>query len=258
MNTAPQRSACRDRANPDRHGHVYPASTTIRHREIVSVCPGEQCFRTYCLVGSRVPIYTHGVLNSHSLVLAEIHSMHWRNDQQHWGLVAIFLHWTIACATLALFGLGLWMTGLDYYDLWYRKAPDLHRSAGILLSLAVIARLLWRWLTPVPQALPSHRRWELIASATSHTLLYLLPLALAVSGYLISTADERAIAVFNWFEIPATYTGIEQQEEVMGDVHEILAWGLIGLVAVHTLGAIKHHVVDRDTTLTRMLGMRRH
>ena len=179
--------------------------------------------------------------------------MQWLDSNRDWGWFSIALHWLIALAVFGLFGLGLWMTSLDYYDPWYRRAPDLHRSIGAVLLLVTAVRIPWRWLNPTPDPIASHRLWETILAKISHTLLYTIPLVLGLSGYLISTADGRALAVFDWFEIPAIYTGIEQQEEVMGDVHEVLAWSVIVIAAMHAMGALKHHLVDRDATLTRML-----
>lgn len=180
--------------------------------------------------------------------------MQWRNSAQRWGWLAILLHWLAAASIFGLFGLGLWMTELDYYSPWYRQAPDLHRSIGILLMLLILLRLGWRLLNPTPNALQNHKTWEIRAAHLAHLLLYAVPLAVMVSGYLISTADGRSISVFGWFEVPALYTGLEQQETVMGDLHRILAWSLIGIAAVHAGAALKHHFIDHDNTLTRMLG----
>ena len=60
--------------------------------------------------------------------------------------------------------------------------------------------------------------------------------------------------MFDWFTLPALVTGVDNLEDIAGEVHEILAFTLIGLAAVHGLAAIKHHIIDRDTTLLRMLG----
>ena len=76
---------------------------------------------------------------------------------------------------------------------------------------------------------------------------------IVLSGYLISTADGRSIEVFNWFEIPAFVTPIENQEDLAGDVHFYLASTLMVLVALHGLAALKHHFLDKDATLKRML-----
>merc|ERR1712054_167217 len=134
---------------------------------------------------------------------------------QAWGSLAIMLHWVVAATIIVLFALGLWMTGLDYYDPWYRQGPDIHRSIGSLLLVAIVLRMAWRLIDTKPQSLPNHQRWEVVTAHIAHGLLYLLPLSLIVTGYLISTADGRAVSVFDWFQIPALYTGMEQQEEVM-------------------------------------------
>ncbi len=181
--------------------------------------------------------------------------MQWRNTSSRWGLPAILLHWLVAISVLGLFGLGLWMTELDYYSPWYRQAPDLHRSIGILLMTVIMLRLGWRLMNKTPAALANHQPWEIHTAHLTHLLLYLLPLAIMITGYLISTADGRSVSVFGWFEVPALFSGLDQQETIMGNLHRVLAWMLIGISSVHAAGALKHHFLDRDTTLTRMLGL---
>jgi cytochrome b561 len=75
-----------------------------------------------------------------------------------------------------------------------------------------------------------------------------------LSGYLISTADNRPIEVFGWFSVPATITSIPEQEDVAGLVHLVVASTLIGLVMLHAAAALKHHFIDRDRSLVRILG----
>ena len=178
----------------------------------------------------------------------------WRNTPDNYGWTSIALHWLVAVAVFGLFGLGLWMTGLDYYDAWYQRGPALHKSAGVLLFGIMLARLAWRLGNPQPRL--SGAPWEQHAAHLAHGLLYILLYALMVSGYLISTADGRDIDVFGLFSVPATVSG-KNQEDVAGLVHEILAWGVIGLTAVHAAAALKHHFINHDTTLTRMLRVRR-
>lgn len=180
--------------------------------------------------------------------------MQLKNSEQRYGLVAVAMHWLVAAAVFGMFGLGLWMTGLTYYDPWYRLGPWWHKGLGVMLLAVVIARLAWRAVGPRPAHLPGHRSWERRMAAVTHGLAYLLLLTLPVSGYLISTADGRALEVFDWFAIPALPVSAGNQEDVAGAVHLALAWSLIGLAALHTLAALKHHFVDRDRTLLRMLG----
>lgn len=179
--------------------------------------------------------------------------MHWRNHRDGWGIVALTLHWLSALTILGMFGLGLYMTSLDYYDPWYRKGPDLHRSIGVLLFVATALRLLWRRLSPAPAPLPNHKPWERFLAKLVHALLYMLLFALMISGYLITTAEGKPVQVFDWFSVPATLT-LEHQEDIAGKIHLALAWSLIGLALLHAAAALKHHFIDRDRTLMRMLG----
>jgi cytochrome b561 len=180
--------------------------------------------------------------------------MNWRNSTERYGLAAVLLHWLVALAVAGLFPLGLWMTGLDYYDPWYRQGPDLHKGIGVLLFMVLLLRLGWRLWSPPPEPLENHSRIEKIAAHLVHRALYLLLFLIMVSGYLISTADGRPLAVFGWFEIPALIAGVEGQEDVAGRVHLILALTLVACVALHVAGALKHHFIDRDRTLLRMFG----
>ena len=95
------------------------------------------------------------------------------------------------------------------------------------------------------------------AAEVVHGLLYVWIGLVIVSGYLISTADGRAIEVFGWFSIPASVTGIANQEDIAGLVHFYLAIGLISLAGLHALAAIKHQFFDRDGTLTKILKIKR-
>ena len=180
----------------------------------------------------------------------------WRNSKQHYGLLTIMLHWLMALAIYGMFALGLWMVGLGYYDGWYHSAPEIHKGIGILLFATLLLRLGWRVISPPPAPL-SHYSPLIRRSATvAHGLLYGVLLLLLISGYLISTADGKAISVFGWFEVPALLGGAGEQADLAGDLHLWLAWGLVLFSALHGLAALKHHFVDRDVTLKRMLGYR--
>lgn len=176
-----------------------------------------------------------------------------RNSKQRWGALSIVLHWLVALCVFGLFGLGFWMTGLDYYHAWYKQGPDIHKSAGVLLLGILLLRLAWRLVNDTPEPPANHANWEKRLAHAVHLLLYLLLLAIITSGYFISTADGRAIPVFDWFELPAYPLGIEQQEEIAGTIHWYLALTLMSLVGVHAAGALKHHFIDKDETLKRML-----
>jgi len=180
--------------------------------------------------------------------------MELRNTKTAYGIPVVAIHWLTALTVFGLFGLGLWMTDLTYYDPWYRKAPQLHKGIGRLLFIATWLRLAWMLSNPHPSPTPHSPLWERTAARLVHCLLYLLLLALPVSGYLISTADGRGIPLFGQFEVPALPWAVERQEEIAGQIHLALAYTLVGLAVFHALAALKHHLIDRDETLRRMLG----
>lgn len=167
-----------------------------------------------------------------------------------YGLVSRLFHWLMALAIFGLFGLGWWMVGLDYYSPYYHSAPDLHRSAGILLLIALLARIGWRITNVKPddeELTPLERK----ASRLVHIGFYPLLLGLMLSGYFISTPDGRAIDVFGLFSVPS----IVQQKglaDTAGLVHRTLAYAVMVVAAVHTIAALKHHFVEKSSILQRM------
>lgn len=179
-----------------------------------------------------------------------------RNTDESYGLIAVIVHWIMAFAVIGLFVLGLWMVDLDYYDTWYRRAPEIHKGIGVFLFLALLFRISWRLTNAKPAPEPGLSAFERNASETAHRFLYLLLFVVMSSGYLISTADGKAIDVFGLFQVPATITGLPSQADLAGEIHLILAIALIALAGMHALAALKHHFMDRDRTLTRMLGRR--
>jgi cytochrome b561 len=167
-----------------------------------------------------------------------------------YGLLTRLMHWIMAVGILAMFALGLWMVTLSYYSPYYRTAPDIHRSVGMLLLILLVVRFGWRLANPKPddsELSPFERR----AAPIVHWGFYPLLFALMVSGYLISTADGRPIEVFGWFSVPALVHR-KGLEDTAGEVHEVLAWVTIAVVVLHVAASLKHHFVDRSSILTRM------
>ncbi|GAA0789263.1 MULTISPECIES: cytochrome b [Pseudomonadati] len=179
------------------------------------------------------------------------------NSSTEYGLITIFIHWISALAVLSLFALGFWMVDLTYYSSWYKTAPDIHKSVGILLLFLTTIRLLWRFWATMPAPMPTHQQWEHQSARWAHRIIYVLMLAIMVSGILISTADGRGIWVFDWFQFPAVGELFDDQADIAGAFHQYAAYSLIGLVFIHAAGALKHHFIDKDSTLTRMLRVKR-
>ncbi|WP_395373542.1 cytochrome b [Marinicella sp. W31] len=163
------------------------------------------------------------------------------------------LHWLMAIIIFALFAVGWYMVQLDYYDPLYQLLPWWHKSFGITLMMLLVLRLFSRWRTHIPKPLENHTTLEKKASVVVKFLFYLLILLLGISGYLISTAQGEAISVFDVFEIPSMLALTPQQVDQVGFFHEILAWTTLALACVHAVAALKHHFIDKDQTLLRMI-----
>lgn len=182
--------------------------------------------------------------------------MQLKNSTSRYGSLSISLHWLIALAVYGMFALGLWMVTLGYYDIWYHKAPELHKSIGMILFALMLVRVIWRFVSPPPKPLSSYSATTRFAAVAAHILLYVVLFSILFSGYLISTAEGKPINVFGVLPIPATFEGLGEQADLAGEIHLWLAWSVVVLSVLHGLAALKHHFVDRDITLKRMLGRR--
>lgn len=139
--------------------------------------------------------------------------MQLRNSPFRYGAISVALHWLVAITVYGMFALGLWMVTLSYYDGWYHRAPELHKSIGIVLMLVPVVRLIWRRLSPPPAPLASYSRLTRVSAVVAHIALYLLLFGILFSGYLISTADGKPISVFGLFEVPATFADAGSQAD---------------------------------------------
>lgn len=177
-----------------------------------------------------------------------------KNTEKGYGIIAIAFHWLMAITIFSLFGLGLYMVELTYYDAWYKGSLDLHKNIGMVLLVALMLRVFWRTMNISPKnADESASNVEVKAAHYAHLALYVLMAVLMISGYLISTADGRAIDVFGLMSVPALPVSFTNQEDIAGNIHEILAWILIILSAGHALAALKHHFINKNNTLLRMI-----
>ena len=176
-----------------------------------------------------------------------------KNSKSSYGWVAILVHWLMALGVFGLFGLGVYMVELTYYDAWYKGSLDLHKSVGITLAALLLFRFGWRLLGTQPEPVAGSSKAMNLVAHSVHKLIYLALIVIVTSGYLISTADGRAIEVFNLFAVPALPESVANQEDIAGKIHFYAAYGLIAVVVLHALGALKHHFIDKDKTLIRMI-----
>jgi len=176
-----------------------------------------------------------------------------RNTQTNFGLLTRLIHWLSALTIFGLFGVGYWMVDLSYYSEWYQTAPHWHESVGILLLVVTVFRLVWKTIQITPKPLSTHSASDQKKAKAVHYLLYLLMFTLFITGYLIPTADDRSIEVFSWFALPSIGALFDKQEDIAGTIHEYGAYTLIAIAVLHALAALKHHFIDKDETLKRMV-----
>ena len=175
------------------------------------------------------------------------------NTKSSYGIITILLHWIMAIIIIGLFALGKYMHGLDYYDKWYHAAPWWHKSIGISIFFLLIIRLVWRLGNVLPEPLRTYKNWEIKMAKAVHILFYVFLVIICISGYFISTAKGVSIEVFGWFHIPAVMSYGKIQADIGGEIHEIAAHLLALFFVLHVLAAFKHHFIDKDVTLLRML-----
>ncbi len=165
---------------------------------------------------------------------------------------AIALHWLIALLLLVLFCVGLYMHDLPLSP-QKLKIYSWHKWAGVTIFLLVLLRLGWR-LSHRPPALPEAMPgWQKIAAHGLHHLLYLLMLAIPLSGWLMSSAKGFQTVWFGVLPLPDLLGKDKELGDALQVLHMSLNFGFAALVVAHAGAAIKHHLIDKDDILTRML-----
>lgn len=174
-----------------------------------------------------------------------------RSNERQWGSVAKFFHWTIALAILGNGVFGLLMD-LAHSPMQKINWLALHKSIGLTVLALVLLRLIWRWRDgrPVEDAAP---RWQQWSARIVHALLYLLIVAIPLSGWWFNSVTGKPLQWFKQFNLPALAAKNDELRAFAHGVHEYLFWFLILLLVAHVGAALKHHVFDHDNVLRRML-----
>jgi len=165
---------------------------------------------------------------------------------------AIALHWIVAVLILFNLAFGLYTVNLPLSP-QKLKYFSFHKWIGVTVFMLVAARLLWR-LTHAAPALPATMKpWELKAAHASHVMLYVLFFAAPLSGWLFSSAAGFQTVYLGVLPIPDLLSKNKELADVLRIAHHWINYTLAALIALHAAAAVKHHVVDRDDVLVRML-----
>ena len=165
--------------------------------------------------------------------------------------VAKTLHWLIFAMISGAFVIGFYMADLPLSP-QKLQLVSWHKWNGVSIFMLVLLRLCWR-LTHTPPPLPAGMpSWERRAAEASHRLLYLLILAMPLSGWLMSSAKGIQTVWFGLLPLPNLLQKNPPLGEALQEVHSTLGFIILGFVALHVLAALKHHFIDRDDVLARM------
>jgi len=167
---------------------------------------------------------------------------------------AIALHWLIAV-----------LIAMNFVVAWLAEdAPDAdaaimmgnHKAIGITVLLLTVLRILWRFTHRPPPLLETLRAWEAALAKVTHCLFYLLMLAVPLAGWAMHSAFRKGapVSVFGVFDMPALPVAWDKQTAgLFHDLHEVTATLMLILIGLHVGAALKHHFVDRDGTVRRMV-----
>ncbi len=165
---------------------------------------------------------------------------------------AIALHWLIAIAIVGTFGVGFYMHDLPLTP-FKLQIYSWHKWAGVTIFLLVLFRLVWRFTHRPPGPPVGMPAWQHVAAEFAHRLIYVLMIAIPLSGWLMSSAKGFQTVYFGVLPLPDLLAKNKELGNILSVVHTALNFTLAGLVVGHAGAAIKHHFVDRDDVLARML-----
>ena len=172
---------------------------------------------------------------------------------QRYTKTAMLLHWLIALMIVSAFFLGLTMVDIPGFTPTKLKYFSWHKWLGVTVLALAAVRLLWRQANRPPAPLVSIPPWQHKVADGVHYLLYFLMFAGPISGYLYGSAAGVPVVYLKLIPLPAIIGPDPELKAILKTVHYVLVMTMAGVVVGHALAALKHHFIDRDITLKRML-----
>ena len=175
-----------------------------------------------------------------------------RNTTARWGALSQAFHWVIVALVITQVVLA---STANYLPRGAEKVTTLtyHMWVGITILMLVALRLAWRWMSPAPPLPSTMRPYECRLAHFTAQLVYVVLLAMPLSGWAMASARAFPVSWFGLVQLPDFVPTSRPLHELMHVTHEAFAYTL-GLVAVlHIAGALWHHFVLRDGVLRRML-----
>jgi cytochrome b561 len=173
--------------------------------------------------------------------------------QQRYTTVAILFHWLIALMIIGAFTMGVVMTDIPGITPTKLKYYSWHKWAGVTILALATLRLLWRLTHAAPPYPASMPVWQKSAANALHGLLYVLMFAVPLSGYFYTLAAGYPVVYFGLFELPVLIAKNPELSPILKGLHYWLNMALAASVAAHVAAALKHHFIDRDGVIKRMM-----
>lgn len=167
-------------------------------------------------------------------------------QQDNYGSVSKFFHWTIALLIILNYILGLTLDDTSWYDF--------HKQTGLTILVLVILRLIWRLISHYPKELAELPQWERHCAVAAQVLLYVLLLGIPLGGILLVQSAGYSLHLWGIIPIPTLIS--EKPHAVSHFIKECHEWGahaIITLASLHALIALKHHFINKNRVLLRML-----
>jgi cytochrome b561 len=170
--------------------------------------------------------------------------------------VSVGLHWIIGLTMIGMAIFGIWMADLPKGD-FKGQMVGLHKSIGVIVLLFAAWRLIRRLRIGMLVPVGAYAMWETILAKIVGLFLLLATVVIPLTGIAMTIAAARPLSVFGVQVLPQ-FLAVRDQAigKLMGGSHELLGKLLLVVVALHIAGALKHHVVDKDGTLRRIMGAR--
>lgn len=166
---------------------------------------------------------------------------------------AIAMHWLIAVMISAAFTLGFIMSDMPGLTMTKLKYFSWHKWLGVTIFALALVRVMWRATHPAPPLVANLPPWQRLAAGAAHYSLYVLIIVIPLTGYFYSLAAGVPVVYLGIVPLPVLIAKNDVLKEVLKSMHSILNFTMAGVVVLHVLGALKHHFIDRDGTLARML-----
>ncbi|RDU94999.1 cytochrome b [Trinickia dinghuensis] len=166
---------------------------------------------------------------------------------------AIGLHWLIAALMVCGFSLGWVMTSIHGFTPAKLRYVSWHKWIGVTVFALATLRILWRATHRAPPLPPGMPAWQRAGANLVHVLLYVLMIAIPITGYLFSSASNVPVVYLGIVPLPRLIAPDKALKAVFETAHLVLNWSLAALVLAHVGAALKHQWIDRDGLLARMI-----